>query len=33
MNVVVDSHNVGIPVGAVPVLVMDMWEHAFHMRL
>lgn len=29
MNVVVDSHNVGIPVGAVPVLVMDMWEHAY----
>lgn len=29
MNVVVDSHNVGIPLGAVPVLVMDMWEHAY----
>jgi len=29
MNVVIDSHNIGIPLGAVPVLVMDMWEHAY----
>lgn len=29
MNVVVDSHNVGLPLAAVPVLVMDMWEHAY----
>lgn len=30
MNVVVDSHNVNIPVGVVPVLVMDMWAHAYY---
>lgn len=29
MNVPVDSHDTNIPVGAVPVIVMDMWEHAY----
>lgn len=29
MNVVIDSHNIGLPLGAVPVLVMDMHEHAY----
>ena len=29
MNVVVDSHSIGLPLGAVPILVMDMHEHAF----
>jgi hypothetical protein len=29
MNICIDSHNIGIPVGAVPVLVLDMWSHAF----
>jgi Fe-Mn family superoxide dismutase len=29
MNCIIDSHNKHIPVGAIPVLVMDMWEHAY----
>ncbi len=30
MNVVVDEHHVGVPIGSVPVIVLDMWEHAFY---
>lgn len=29
MNIVVDSHNLNVPVGTIPVIVMDMWEHAY----
>ncbi len=29
MNVIVDSHDTNIPVGTIPVIVMDMWEHAY----
>lgn len=29
MNIVVDDNNVGIPLGAVPVIVLDMNEHAY----
>lgn len=29
MNIVVDSHNLNIPLGSFPVVVMDMWEHAY----
>ncbi len=29
MNVLIDSHDTNIPVGCIPVLVMDMWEHAY----
>lgn len=29
MNVVVDGHTKNIPLGAIPVIVMDMWEHAY----
>jgi Fe-Mn family superoxide dismutase len=29
MNICVDANDVGIPVGAVPVLVLDLWSHAF----
>lgn len=29
MNICVDAYNCGIPVGCIPVLVMDMWSHAF----
>lgn len=29
MNVCVDGNDVGIPVGTVPVLVLDLWSHAF----
>jgi len=30
MNVIVDLHNVNIPLGTIPVLVIDMWEHAYY---
>lgn len=30
MNIVVDGHNVGLPVGAIPIIVLDMWEHAYY---
>jgi Fe-Mn family superoxide dismutase len=29
MNVVVDGHDAGVPVGAIPVIVLDMWSHAY----
>jgi len=29
MNIVIDGDNMGLPIGAVPVLVMDMFEHAY----
>ena len=29
MNCVIDSHNQNIPLGTIPMLVMDMWEHAY----
>lgn len=29
MNICVDGHTVGLPVGAIPVLVIDMWSHSF----
>lgn len=29
MNVTVDSHDKYIPLGCIPVVVMDMWEHAY----
>ena len=29
VNVSVDSHDQGVPMGFVPVLVIDMWEHAY----
>lgn len=29
MNVCIDGHDVGIPVGSIPIVVMDMWSHAF----
>lgn len=28
-NCVVDSHDLSIPVGCVPLIVMDMWSHAY----
>ncbi len=29
VNVCVDSHDQGVPVGLIPILVIDMWEHAY----
>ena len=28
-NAFIDSHDTNIPLGAIPVLVIDMWEHAY----
>jgi Fe-Mn family superoxide dismutase len=30
MTCVVDSHNVGIPLGGIPVVVLDMWAHSYY---
>lgn len=30
MNVVVDLHNIGIPISSVPVVVLDCWEHSYY---
>ncbi len=30
MNVAIDSHNVNIPVGTIPVIVMDVWAHSYY---
>ena len=30
MNICVDGHSVGVPVGTIPVLVIDMWSHSFY---
>ena len=29
MNCVVDGHTTGIPVGGIPIIVLDMWSHAY----
>ncbi len=29
MNVVVDLHDKGIPIGSYPIIVVDCWEHAY----
>ena len=29
MNVVVDLHDKGIPIGSYPIVVVDCWEHAY----
>jgi Fe-Mn family superoxide dismutase len=30
MNVCVDGHAVGIPLGSIPVLALDMWSHSYY---
>jgi superoxide dismutase len=30
MNCIVDGHSTGIPLGGIPVLVIDMWSHAYY---
>ena len=30
INVAVDSHDLHVPMGCIPVVVIDMWAHAFH---
>lgn len=29
INVTIDSHDQGVPMGLIPILVIDMWEHAY----
>jgi len=29
-NYIIDLHNISVPVGVIPVVVMDMWEHAYY---
>ncbi len=30
INCIVDGHNTGIPIGGIPVLVIDMWAHSYY---
>ena len=30
MNCSVDLHSLNVPVGAYPVIVMDVWQHAYY---
>ena len=29
VNIIIDGHDMNVPLGCVPVIVMDMWEHAY----
>jgi len=30
MNYVIDLHSLNVPVGVIPVIVMDVWQHAYY---
>jgi Fe-Mn family superoxide dismutase len=30
MNCPIDLHSLNVPVGSYPVIVMDMWQHAYY---
>jgi Fe-Mn family superoxide dismutase len=30
MNYVIDLHSVNVPIGVIPVVVMDVWQHAYY---
>ena len=30
MNAVVDLHSIEVPIGCYPVIVMDVWQHAYY---
>jgi len=30
MNASIDLHNINVPIGAYPVIVMDVWQHAYY---
>jgi len=29
VNIIIDGHDRNVPMGCVPVIVMEMWEHAY----
>ena len=29
VNIIIDGHDNNVPMGCIPVIVMDMWEHAY----
>jgi Fe-Mn family superoxide dismutase len=29
INVIIDSHNINVPVGFMPIIVVDMWTHTY----
>lgn len=29
VNIVIDDHDQSIPIGCIPIIVIDMWEHAY----
>jgi len=30
MNASIDLHSINVPIGAYPVIVMDVWQHAYY---
>ena len=30
MNAFIDLHSLQVPVGCIPILVMDVWQHAYY---
>ena len=30
MNYVIDLHSLNVPIGVIPVIVMDVWQHAYY---
>ena len=30
MNVMIDEHSGNVPIGFYPLIVVDMWEHAYY---
>ena len=30
MNAVIDLHSISVPIGFYPVIVMDVWQHAYY---
>ena len=30
INIVVDLHSLNVPIGCVPIIVLDCWEHSYY---
>ena len=30
MNYVIDLHSLNVPIGVIPVIVLDVWQHAYY---